>query len=90
MATASVNVEAVDRDTQRIYQGMDSLAAEEQVKVDAHSEPFSAVAPNLPVATVNGTGKRGREEEEENAHPSVPNGVGAEVAQASEHGRLLP
>lgn len=81
IASTSVNVEAVDKDTERIYAGMDSLAAEDQGHVDASAEPTSAIAPDLPVAKLNDTGKRGREEEDENAQPSVPNGVGAAVAQ---------
>lgn len=84
VASTSVNVEAVDKDTERIYDGMDSLAAEEQGKVHAHAEPASAIAPVLPIATISGTGKRSRDEEAENAHPSAPNGVGAAVAQAGE------
>lgn len=88
VSTTSVNVEAVDKDTERIYAGMDSLAAEEQGKVDAHSEPVSSIAPDLPITKPNGAGKRTRDDVDENDDPSAPNGIGAEAAQGGEE--ILP
>lgn len=84
-SSTSVNVEAVDEDTERIYAGMDSLAAEEQGAVNAHAEPTTAVTPTLPVAKTNGASKRSREDEDENIQSSVPNGIGADGAQTGEN-----
>jgi hypothetical protein len=84
--TTGVNVEAVDRDTERIYQGMDSLAAEDKISITAQAEPSSRIAPDLPVATVNGNSKRSREEDEAEA----PEGIGASVAAAARELRYKP
>ena len=85
VSTTSVNVEAVDKDTERIYAGMDSLAAEEEGAVDAHTEPTSVISPALPVSKANGTGKREREEEEESMRLPPVNGNGVEATQTREH-----
>ena len=62
-----MNVKAVDKDTERIYAGMDSLAAEEDVRVrgDVHALPedYSVGAAGAKFTT-NGSTKRHRDVDE--------------------------
>lgn len=82
-------MEAIDKDTERVYDGMDSLAAEQQGKVDPHQEPNAAIDPELPVKRTNGTGKRSRDDQVEEGSPT--NGqIGDVVADALTNGRCIP
>lgn len=65
---------------------MDSLAAEEQGKVDTYKEMSTTVAPELPVTRTNSIGKRNREEAEDVADTNGQ--VGDAVAESLSNGKF--
>lgn len=85
-----MNVEAVDKDTERIYAGMDSLSAEEDVRVrgDVHAlvEDYSVGAAGAK-STTNGSAKRHRDGDE--GLNGIAEGHDGEETALSDGSRLL-
>lgn len=67
---------------------MDSLAAEEQGKVDPYKELSTTIAPELPVKRTNSIGKRNRDEEEDAGSADTNGQVDDVVAESLSNGRF--